>query len=59
MKMHVLDLITEKDNHTICPVRVIAILGSLEFLAVIGYNVLASRSIDLTSLGMGLGRPSS
>lgn len=53
--MHILDLITEKDNDTICPVRVIAVLGALEFLAIIGYNVLDSKSLDLTSLGVGLG----
>lgn len=52
--MHLLDLVTEKDNHTLCPVRVIAILGALEFLALVGYNVLDSKSTDLTSLGTGL-----
>lgn len=53
--MNLRDLITEKDNNTLCPVRVIALIGSLEFLGIVGYNALTSHVTTLTELATGLG----
>ena len=49
------NLFTEKDNCTLCPVRILAIAGAIEFLVVVGHNAWVAVSVDLTSLGTGLG----
>jgi hypothetical protein len=53
--MKILDLITERDNNTLCPIRVVALIGALEFLAIIGYNALEQHVTTLTELATGLG----
>lgn len=53
--MRISNLFTEKDNTTLCPVRTLAIAGAIEFLIIVGRNAWVAVSIDLTSLGTGLG----
>lgn len=46
--------LTERDNETFCPVRICAILGLLEFLALAGYVAIASKTFDVEHFGIGL-----
>jgi hypothetical protein len=49
-------LTTEPDNRTPCPVRLIAFLGTLQALALVGYDVLVLKAhFDIQTFGIGLG----
>lgn len=50
------NMFTEPDNTTICPVRVVGILGTLQGLASHAYSVFWLHSaFDLQTFGIGLG----
>lgn len=49
-------LLTEPDNKTPCPVRLIAFIGALQGLALVGYDVLVLKAhFDLQAFGIGYG----
>lgn len=48
-------LVTEPDNQTFCPVRVIALLGSFEYLGVSAHNYFAHQVFDPQSFAIGFG----
>lgn len=49
-------ILTEPDNVTVCPVRVLGILGALQGLASSAYQVFWLHSpFDLQAYGLGLG----
>ena len=46
------DFFTESNNHTICPVRVLAILGFMWALAMNGWSVIALKTaFDIVGFG--------
>lgn len=50
------DTITEPDNKTICPVRIMGIIGAIQGLVMQGYAVFILHSAaDLQQYGIGLG----
>jgi hypothetical protein len=56
IKKQLRDILTEPDNKTICPVRVIGILGSLQGLGMSAYDVVIQHQhFDLQAFGLGMG----
>lgn len=56
LKKWVLDLFTEPDNSTICPVRILSILGFIWALAMNGWSVLVLKAVfDITAFGTSYG----
>jgi spore maturation protein SpmB len=53
MKTRLLQLITEPDNKTLCPVRILAIAGVLEFLTLAVFNFVKSGALDLQAFAVG------
>jgi hypothetical protein len=53
--MNLKNVFTERDNATPCPVRVLAVLGGLEFLGLAAMVALRSSSFDMQAFGVGLG----
>jgi len=47
-------LITERDNKTFDPIRILAILGVAEYLVMSGYVVYSTKTFDLQNFGIGL-----
>lgn len=56
IKKMIRDVFTEPDGTTICPVRVVGILGTLQGLGLAGFDVLVQHAhFDLMAFGGGLG----
>lgn len=56
IKTAISNMLTEPDNKTHCPVRIIAIIGSLQGLGMQAYDVFVQHAhIDLQAFGVGLG----
>lgn len=55
MKKWLTDMFTEPDNKTICPVRIIAILGSLQYLGMAGANYYQHHIFDAQNYAIGFG----
>ena len=53
MKNFFKNLITEPDNKTFCPVRILAILGILEYLVIAALNYHQHATFDLQNFGLG------
>lgn len=53
--MNLKNIFTERDNATPCPVRVLAILGGVEFLGLAGMVAYRTTSFDMQAFGIGLG----
>lgn len=54
-KKLVRDAITEPDNNTICPVRVIAIVGSIQYLAMAALHFHSQHVWEPQSFAIGFG----
>ena len=48
-----LDIITEPDNKTFCPVRVLAIAGVIEYLAIEAFNYYHHATFDPQAFALG------
>ncbi len=48
-------LVTEPDNKTFCPVRVIALIGCFQYLATELHNYIAHAVFDPQAFAVGLG----
>ena len=55
MKKFFMDIFTEPDNKTICPVRIIAILGGLHYLGLADAHYLQHGIFDAQSFAIGFG----
>lgn len=55
MKKYFLDLITEPDNKTFCPVRALAILGSLQYLGLAIAHYVQHAVFDPQGYAVGFG----
>ena len=53
--MKFLELITEPDNKTMCPVRIVAILGALQYLGLAGANYAQHHVFDAQNYAIGFG----
>lgn len=53
--MKILDVITEPDNKTICPVRIIAILGALQYLGLAVAHYIQHAVFDPQGYAIGFG----
>lgn len=49
------NMITERDNQTMCFVRVGAILGIIEYLGLAAYMAYSAKTFDVQGFGIGLG----
>jgi hypothetical protein len=50
------DICTEPNDKTICPIRIVGIIGTLQGLVMQGYDVFIQHAhIDLQAFGIGLG----
>ncbi len=49
------DLLTEPDNHTFCPVRILAAIGSLQYLALATANYIQHSVFDPQGYAVGFG----
>lgn len=49
------DLLTEPDNHTFCPVRILAALGSLQYIALAAANYFQHAIFDPQGYAVGFG----
>lgn len=47
-------ILTERDNETFCPVRLLALTGGVEFLCVTGYLAFTTAKFDVQGFGVGL-----
>ena len=48
-------IITEPDNLTVCPVRIIALLGALQYLGMAAANYIQHRVFDAQGYAIGFG----
>lgn len=55
MKKYLQDLLTETDNKTFCPVRIIAILGALQYLGLAVVNYAQHGVFDAQNYAIGFG----
>lgn len=55
MFKHFKQLITEPDNITFCPVRIVAILGSLQYLGLNLANYIQNHVFDPQGYAIGFG----
>lgn len=55
MKKWLMDLVTEPDNKTICPVRIVALLGSVQYLITAGANYIQHSVFDAQNYAIGFG----
>ena len=56
LKKWIFDLFSEPDNSTICPVRILAILGFVWALCMNGWSVLVLKAVfDITAFGTSYG----
>ena len=53
--MNLANIFTERDNATPCPVRVLAIAGGVEFLALAARVAWVNAAFDMQGFGVGLG----
>jgi hypothetical protein len=53
IKQKLFELITEPDNKTVCPARIMGILGGLQFLALAGWHFAASKTFDPQAYAIG------
>jgi spore maturation protein SpmB len=53
MKKRLLQLITEPDNTTLCPVRILAIVGVLEFITLAAINFAKTSAFDMQAFAVG------
>ena len=50
------NIVSETDNKTICPVRVLAILGTLQGLGIQAWDVIGNHAaFNLEQFGIGMG----
>lgn len=49
------DLLTEPDNKTFCPVRILAVLGSLQYIALAAANYVQHSVFDPQGYAVGFG----
>jgi hypothetical protein len=49
------DILTEPDNHTFCPVRILAALGSLQYIALAAANYVQHNVFDPQGYAVGFG----
>lgn len=47
---------TERDNETFCPIRMLAIVGAVEFLVVAAVTAVMAKSFDMAAFGEGLAK---
>jgi hypothetical protein len=52
-KARFLELITETNNKTLCPVRILSILGVLEYIIIAAFNYKQHATFDLQGFGVG------
>lgn len=55
MKKYFMDLLTETDNKTFCPVRLVAVLGSLQYLALAAAHYVQHHIFDPQGYAIGFG----
>jgi len=55
MKKFLLNLVTEPDNQTACPIRVLAILGVLQYLGLAAAHYFQHAVFDAQGFAMGFG----
>lgn len=48
-------IFTEPDNHTFCPVRIIAVAGALQFLALTAAAYVQHNNFDPQAFAIGFG----
>ena len=53
IKKFFLQVFTEPDNSTFCPVRILAIAGVLEFLAMSVHVIVKTGAFDMQAFGLG------
>lgn len=52
--MKLSDLITENDGVSLCPVRIVGLLGAAQFFALTLYQTLHTHAFDVSSYGSAL-----
>ena len=55
MKTFLKNLFTEPDNQTFCPVRLIAVLGAVQYLALVVANYAQHSIFDPQGFSVGFG----
>ncbi len=55
MKKYIKDLLTEPNNQTFCPVRILAILGLLQYLGMAWFHYFQHGVFDSQSYAIGFG----
>jgi hypothetical protein len=55
MKKYLHDLLTETDNLTFCPVRIIALVGALQYLGLAAANYIQHQVFDAQNYAIGFG----
>lgn len=55
MKRFFLQIFTEPDNHTFCPVRIIAIAGAIQYLVMAWANYIQHGTFPAQDFAIGFG----
>ena len=55
MRKYLQNLLTETDNKTFCPVRIIAILGALQYLGISAAHYIQHHIFDPQGYAVGFG----
>jgi hypothetical protein len=55
VKKFFLNILTEPDNHTFCPVRILSILGVLQYLTTSGFHYVQHAIFDPQAFAVGFG----
>jgi hypothetical protein len=56
LKSVLCNVFTEPNNHTICPVRVLGVAGTVQGLGLTAYTVVVHHApFDITAYGAGMG----
>ena len=53
MKNFFRQLVTEPNNQVFCPIRILAILGILEYIIIAAFNYKQHATFDMQSFGLG------
>lgn len=48
-------ILTEPDNSTFCPIRIIALVGSIQYLGIELHNYIAHAAFDPQAFAVGFG----
>lgn len=55
MKKYLHDLLTETDNQTFCPVRIVAIVGTVQYLGISLAHYIQHQVFDPQGFAVGFG----